>query len=156
MFAAFTDTQSHSFRFGPQANQPLNFVLPLAILRPLNAQIDETVFLKLASGIEVSNQKSCFLILFSNLSHQFDVHLFGKVLNKFFEVCNWGINVHLVLPFVFSPLEFEFQLGTVSWHESVNEVDLDLVDVDHVRLIATSAVKSQIPVNCAVVCRRNF
>jgi len=73
-----------------------------------DGDIYEAVFLKLAFGVKVGHQKASFLILVSNRSHEFDVHFFGKVLDVLFEVCDWSVDIHLVLPLVLGPLEFEF------------------------------------------------
>lgn len=62
----------------------------------------------------------------------------------------------LILPLVFSPLKFELQLGTIRGHQRVYEVNLNFVDVDNVRLVATRTVKGQIAIDCAIIGRRHF
>jgi hypothetical protein len=73
------------------------------------------------------------------------------MLDKLFEVSNLSVDMHFVFPLVLCPLEFEFEFRTISWHQSVNKVDLYLIDVDNVRLVATCTFKCQITINCSIV-----
>lgn len=78
------------------------------VLDLFNRDINEAVFLKLAFRVKVGHQKASLLILVRDRSHEFYVHFLGKVLDILFEVCDGRVHIHLILPLVLSPLEFEF------------------------------------------------
>lgn len=59
------------------------------------------------------------------------------MLNVFLQVQDRCVDLHLVLPIVVSPLLLELKIRAGSWHQGVDEVDLDLVDVDDVRDVST-------------------
>ena len=78
------------------------------VLDLFNRNIDEAVFLKLAFRVKVGHQKASLLILVRDRSHELYVHLFGKVFDILFEVCDGRVHIHLILPLILGPLEFEF------------------------------------------------
>lgn len=107
-----------------------------SILGFLNRHVYKAVFLELGLGVEISDQESSLLILLRDIGHQLDVHFFGEVLHILAQVSDGRRHMHFVLPFVLGPLQFEFEFRTVSWHECINEIDLDLIDINNRRQIA--------------------
>jgi len=112
--------------------------------------------LELALRIEVGYEEASLLVCLRDLGHQLDVEGGGKVLNILLEIQDWRVHLHLVLPVVVSPLLLELELRAISRHECVDEVDLNLVDIDNVRDVATRRVKRQVAVNGSIVCRAHF
>ena len=74
----------------------------------------------------------------------------------FFEVDNRCVNLHLVLPVVLRPLLLEFKLSAISGHQSIDEIDLDLVIIDYMWNIAAWAIETEVAINCTVVGRADF
>ena len=78
------------------------------------------------------------------------------MLNIFFQVRYGSRDLDLVLPFVLSPLLLEFELCAVAGHKSVNEVDLNLINIDHVGDVAGRGVESEISVNSSIIGGRHL
>lgn len=74
----------------------------------------------------------------------------------FLEVYNRRVDLDFVLPIILSPLLFELKLGAIGWHQSVNEVDLNFVDVDDVRDVAARRVEAKVAVDSAIVGRADL
>lgn len=88
--------------------------------------------------------------------HQLDVQLPSEVLDVFLEINNRRVDLHLVLPIILRPLLLELELGAVSGHQSVDEINLDLVNIDYVGHISTWTIKAQIAINGAIVRAADF
>lgn len=78
------------------------------------------------------------------------------MLDVFFKINNRCIDLDFVLPIILSPLLFKLKLGAVGWHQSVNEVDLNFVDVDDVRDVAAWRVEAKVAVDSAIVRRADL
>ena len=76
--------------------------------------------------------------------------------NVLFEIGEGRVDLDFVLPVVVSPLLLELELRAISRHERVDEVNLDLIDIDHIRNISTRRVEGQVAVNGTVVGRANL
>jgi hypothetical protein len=138
LLAPLTHTQCHTFCLGPQSDQPLDLKSALVstlILSLLNRQIDKTIFLKLGLGVEVCYQEARHLVLLSDCRHQLNVHLLCKVLHILLQIGDWCIDVHFVLPFVLCPFHLEFKFRAVSRYKRINKINLDLIDIYHMRQI---------------------
>ena len=107
--AFFANAESHSLGLGPNTDKACDTAAVWS-RHPFNAQVYQAVLLEFALGIEVANQEAALLVLFSNLSHQFDVQCLGKVLDVFAEITSIVIDLSLVFPFIVGPLLLEVEL----------------------------------------------
>ena len=112
--------------------------------------------MELALSVEVGDKEASGLVGVGDLGHELDVERVSEVLHILAQVKDWSRNLNFVLPVVISPLLLELELAAVSRHEGINEVDLDLVDVDHVWDVATRAVKGKVPIDRSIVGRANL
>ena len=122
----------------------------------LNRHVDQAVLLEFTLGVEVGHKETSRLVGFTDLSHELNVQLLGKMLNVLLEIGEGRVDLHFVLPVVVSPLLLKLKLRTVSWHESIDEVDLNLVDVDDIWNVSTGRVECQVPVDSSIVSRADL
>ena len=91
-----------------------------------------------------------------DLGHQLDVQRLGEVLHVLLQVKYRCVHLPLVLPVVVRPFLLEFEIRARSRHQGIDEVDLNLIDVDNVRYVATGGVKRQIAVDCPIIRRTDL
>ena len=162
LLALLADAQSHTLCFGAQADQARDTDLGrFAWSRGhlgglLNRHVDEAVLLELRLGVEVGDQEARLLIRLRNLRHQLDVQTLCEVLHVLLEVHDGRVHLHLVLPVVVCPLLLELELGAIGRHQSIDEIDLNLVDVDDIWDVATCRVEGKVSVDRTVVGRADL
>ena len=78
------------------------------------------------------------------------------MLDILFEIWDWCTDLDFVFPVVLCPFLLELQLCAISRHQSINEVDLNLVYVDHVGNITTRRIKCKVSVYRSIVGGTNF
>ena len=78
------------------------------------------------------------------------------MLDVLLKIQDGRVHLHLVLPVVVSPLLLELKLRAIGRHQSVDEVDLDLIDVDDVGNVSTGRIEGKVAIDGTVVCRADL
>jgi len=73
------------------------------------------------------------------------------VFHILFQVMNRGADLDFVLPVIVCPFLLEFKFRTLSRHECIDEIYLNLVDVDHIGNVTTGRVKCKVSIDCSIV-----
>ena len=73
------------------------------------------------------------------------------MLDILLQVMDRCAHLDLVLPVILSPLFLEFKLRAVSRHQSIDEVDLDFIDVDDIWYVTTGRIVGEVAVDGAIV-----
>lgn len=78
------------------------------------------------------------------------------MLHILLQVSDRSAHLHLVLPLILSPFLLEFKFCALCRLKCVDEVNLDLIDVDHEGDISTGGVESKVAVDSSVVGRADL